>query len=188
MALRLNIVIGSTRPGRVGPNVAKWFHEFAVEHGKFEPVLVDLADFELPTYNEPKHPRLAQYEHAHTTRWSESVESADAFVFVTPDYNYFAPSSLLNALTYLSMEWAYKPAGVLSYGGVSGGLRSAQSEKLILTSLRIMPIPEAITVQMVKNHIGEDGVFRPTEQMIASGKTMLDELYRWAEALKPMRG
>ena len=187
MALKLNVIIASTRPGRVGPKVGKWFHGFAQEHAKFDAVLVDLADFELPVYDEPRHPRLQQYEHAHTKRWSESVASADAFVFVTPEYNYFAPPALINALTYLSKEWAYKPAGLVSYGGVSGGLRAAQSEKLLLTSLRIMPIPEAVQVQMVNQHIGDDGVFSPSDQMVSSAKTMLDELHRWAEAVKPMR-
>jgi NAD(P)H-dependent FMN reductase len=188
LALRLNIVIGSTRPGRIGPKVAEWFQGFAVDHGKFDAKLVDLADFELPVYDEPKHPRLQQYEHAHTKRWAESVASADAFVFVTPDYNYFAPPALVNALTYLSKEWAYKPAGLLSYGGVSGGLRAAQVEKQLLTSLRVMPIPEGVPVQMVNQYVGEDGVFRPGDSIASGAKTMLDELHRWAEALKPMRG
>ncbi|WP_442579436.1 NADPH-dependent FMN reductase [Mesorhizobium sp. ASY16-5R] len=188
MALRLNIVIGSTRPGRIGPKVATWFHEFAKENSKFDAVLVDLADFELPVYDEPKHPRLQQYEHAHTKRWAESVAGADAFVFVTPEYNYFAPPALVNAVTYLSKEWAYKPAGLVSYGGVSGGLRAAQSEKLLLTTLKVMPIPEGVPIQMVNQYVGEDGVFRPSEQIASGAKTMLDELHRWAEALQPMRG
>ncbi len=188
MALKLDIIIGSTRPGRVGPKVAAWFDGFAREHGKFDVQLTDLADLDLPVFDEPKHPRLAQYEHAHTKRWSEIVASADAFAFVTPEYNYFAPPALVNAITYLSQEWAYKPAALVSYGGASGGLRAAQAEKLLLTTLRIMPIPEAIAVPMVNNHIGEDGVFRPTEQIISGAKTMLHELHRWADALKPMRG
>lgn len=187
MALRLNVIIGSTRPGRIGPKVAEWFQGFAVEHGRFDPKLVDLAKFELPVYDEPKHPRLQQYEHAHTKRWAESVASADAFVFVTPEYNYFAPPALVNAISYLSKEWAYKPAGLLSYGGVSGGLRAAQAEKLLLTSLKVMPIPEGVPVQMVSQYVGEDGVFRPSEQIASGAKAMLDELHRWAEALKPMR-
>ena len=188
MALKLNVIVCSTRPGRIGPKVATWFHEFAAAHGGFDAALVDLAEFELPVYDEPKHPRLQQYEHAHTRRWSESVASADAFVFVTPEYNYFAPPALVNALTFLTKEWAYKPAGLLSYGGISGGLRAVQAEKLQLTALKMMPIPEGVPVHMVGQHIGEDGVFRPTEGIATGAKTMLDELLRWAEALKPMRG
>ena len=101
MAPRLNIIIGSTRPGRVGPSIAAWFETHARAHAGFEPVLVDLADFNLPVYDEPNHPRLRQYVHDHTKAWSASVEAADAFVFVTPEYNYFAPPALVNALDYV---------------------------------------------------------------------------------------
>ncbi len=187
MTLKLNIIIGSTRPGRVGPKVASWFHELASEHGKFEPVLVDLADFALPVYDEPKHPRLKQYEHEHTKRWSRSVDSADAYVFVTPEYNHTAPASLVNALTYVLQEWAYKPAGLVSYGGISGGLRAAQSERPLLTALKMMPIPEGVPIPLVSQYIGDSGVFVPNDPIVTGAGVMLDELHRWAEALKPMR-
>ena len=187
MTLVLNIIIGSTRPGRAGPKLAQWFHAFAGEHGMFEPVLVDLADFNLPVFDEPKHPSLKQYEHDHTKRWSASVESAAAFVFVTPEYDYFAPAALVNAIQFLFREWNGKPAGLLSYGGASGGLRSAQSAKLLLTGVNMMPISHGVAVPFYSKLIGEDGVFHPSDAVIASAKTMLDELHRWAVALKPMR-
>jgi NAD(P)H-dependent FMN reductase len=187
MAPRLNIIIASTRPSRVGPAVANWFDGFAREHGAFEPVLVDLVDFDLPVYDEPNHPRLRQYEHEHTRRWSASVEAGDAYVFATPEYNYFAPPALVNALDYVLHEWAYKPAGILSYGGASGGMRSAQMVKLLLTSLKVMPIPESVNVAMFRQFIGEDGIFRPNEALTAAARTMLDELLRWTEALQPIR-
>src|SRR5699024_2482249 len=109
MTLTLHTIICSTRPGRIGPAVGDWFHGVAVAHGGFEAVRVDLADFNLPIFDEPKHPRLQQYQHDHTKRWSESVAAADAFVFVTPEYNFNPPPSLVNALDYLSLEWNYKP-------------------------------------------------------------------------------
>ena len=76
--LRLHTIICSTRPGRVGPTVARWFHAFALDHGRFEAVLVDLADFNLPVFDEPYHPSLRKYQHVHTKRWSASVSAADA--------------------------------------------------------------------------------------------------------------
>src|SRR4051812_6805747 len=123
MAFKLHSIIASTRPGRLGPSIANWFHDRAVQHGKFEASLVDLATFNLPLFDEPQHPRFAKYEHAHTKAWSASVASADAFVLVTPEYNAGPPPSLLNALTYLHNEWKYKPVGFVSYGGVSAGAR-----------------------------------------------------------------
>jgi NAD(P)H-dependent FMN reductase len=187
MSPRLNIVIGSTRPGRVGPVIADWFAGFAREHGKFEPVLVDLLEFKLPVYDEPNHPRLRQYVNSHTEAWSRSVDQADAYVFVTPEYNYFAPPALINAIDFVYHEWACKPAGILSYGGASGGMRSAQMLKLMLTSVRVMPLPDSVAIHNVRAAIGADGKLAASELAASSAKAMLDELFRWAEALKPLR-
>jgi NAD(P)H-dependent FMN reductase len=170
----------------VGPSVARWFEGFAKAHGAFDPVLVDIKDFELPVYDEPKHPAMQQYEHAHTKAWSANVAAADAYAFVTPEYNYFPPSSLVNALTYVYKEWNYKPAGLVSYGGVSGGLRSAQTLKLLLTTLKVVPMTEGVTVPNVSQMVKE-GVFAPNDLINASAKTMLDELARWTGPLKTMR-
>jgi NAD(P)H-dependent FMN reductase len=188
MALTLNVIIGSTRPGRHGPSIAKWFEGYAREHGAFEPKLVDLADFNLPVYDEPKHPRLQHYEHAHTKAWSASVASADAYAFVTPEYNYFAPPALVNALDFVYSEWGRKPAGLVSYGGVSAGLRAAQSLKMVLTTLNMMPVPQGVAVPMFASMIDAEKVFQPNELILTSAKSMLDELAVWATALKPTRG
>ncbi len=185
--LQLQVISVSTRPGRKGPAVAKWFHESAAKHGKFDVQYTDLGEQGLPLFDEPNHPRLKQYVHEHTKAWSAKVDAADAFVFVTPEYNFSTPPSLLNALDYLVQEWAYKPVGFVSYGGLSGGMRSVQMTKLALTSFKLMPIPEAVTVPMFTQHLGEDGVFRATEQHEKSAVTMLNELHRWATALKTLR-
>ena len=187
MPLKLHVIICSTRPGRVGPAVANWFHQFAVQHGKFESVLVDLADFNLPVYDEPEHPVRQHYQHEHTKRWAASVSMADAYVFVTPEYNFGPPPSLLNALNYVYREWNYKPAGLVSYGGVSGGLRSALVEKLTLTTLKIMPMVEAVAIQNISAQFDDMENFMPDEHHVHSGNALLTELYKWAEALKTMR-
>ena len=187
MPLRLNIIAASTRPGRVGISVARWFHEHANAHGAFDAHLVDLADFDLPIYDEPKHPRMQDYSHDHTRRWSESVAAADAFVFVTPEYNYGPTPALVNALNYVYKEWNYKPAALVSYGGISGGLRGVEAVKGTLAVLKMMAIPEGVPLPLVFAQI-EDGVFKPKEINDKGADAMLAELAKWAEALKPMRG
>lgn len=187
MALRLHTLICSTRPTRVGPSVARWFQDVAEKEGSFDAHLVDLKDFDLPVFDEPKHPRFAEYEHDHTKRWSESVAAADAFVFVSPEYNYGPTPALLNAVTYLAKEWAYKPVGFTSYGGLSGGLRGVQSIKAILTTLRMVPVMEGVAVPNVATMIGEDKVFKPTEMMEKGAVAMLKELHRVSDALKVLR-
>lgn len=187
MKLKLQIIICSTRPGRIGPYVAQWFHGMALQHGQFEVSLIDLATFNLPVYDEPEHPVLQRYRHEHTKNWAASVNAADAYVFVTPEYNFGPPPSLLNALNYVYKEWNYKPAGMVSYGGVSGGLRSALVEKLTLTTLKMMPMVEAVAIQNVSSHLDEDKRFKPSEHHINSGTSLLNELYKWAQALKTIR-
>jgi len=186
MKPKLHIIIASTRPGRIGPSVAEWFRDFAEEHGSFDPVLVDLADFNLPIFNEPEHPRLRNYHHAHTKAWSDSVAEADAFVFVTPEYNFGPPPSLLNALNYLVAEWQYTPAGFVSYGGISGGLRAVQMTKQILTTFKVMPITEGVPMPMVFQNL-ENGKLKPAEIYRTSAAAMLDELHVWTKALEGVR-
>ncbi len=187
MALKLHIIICSTRPGRVGPSIAQWFHQFAVRHGKFDAQLIDLAEFNLPVYDEPEHPVKQNYQHEHTKRWAASVAAADAYAFVTPEYNFGPPPSLLNALNYVYKEWNYKPAALVSYGGVSGGMRAAQSEKNMLTALKMMPMVEAVAIQNVHQHFDQEKKFMPNEHHDKSAGALLDELHKWAVALKTLR-
>lgn len=187
MKPQLHVVVVSTRPSRKGPALARWFVDRARAHGQFEVTLVDLAEENLPLLDEPSHPRLAQYQHAHTKAWSAKIDAADAFVFVTPEYNYSAPAPLVNALDYLYREWHYKAAGFVSYGGVSGGLRGVQMARQLVSALRMMPIPEGVSVPMFTQLIDESGAFTGNEQHEKSATAMLDELFKWTTALAPLR-
>src|SRR5437868_6347613 len=102
---KLHVISSSTRPGRAGLPIATWFAAAVERHGKFDGRLIDLGEVNLPLLDEPHHPRLKQYQHAHTRAWSETVAAADAYVFVTPEYNYGPPPALLNALDYVFHEW-----------------------------------------------------------------------------------
>lgn len=184
---KLLIVVASTRPGRQGPAIAQWFQQHALANGQFDVEMVDLAELGLPLLDEPAHPRLKQYEQEHTRRWSAIVEGADAFVFVTPEYNFGSPPSLLNALDFLYQEWAYKPAGFVSYGGISGGLRSVQMTKLVLTALKVMPLPDGVIIPFFSKHIDDTSAFTPNDLHTASADTMLTELRRWSDALAVLR-
>jgi NAD(P)H-dependent FMN reductase len=183
----LRIIIGSTRPGRIGPSVAEWIAGRAREHGGFDVEVTDLAELNLPMYDEPHHPRMRKYVHQHTKDWSALVEASDAFIFVTPEYNYGFNAALKNAIDYLFSEWASKPAGIVSYGGVAAGTRATQMLKQVLTALRIMPVPEAVNIPFVFQHLDEDKRLKPNEAMEQSATAMLDEVLRWAESLRPLR-
>jgi NAD(P)H-dependent FMN reductase len=182
----LQILTVATREARQGPLVAAWAEAQARRHGRFTVEPVDLAAVNLPLFDEPEHPRLARYHHDHTKAWSAIVDRADAFVFVTPEYNYSAPPSLVNALDYLSREWAYKAVGFVSYGGVSGGVRAVQMVKQTVTTLRMVPVVEAVAFPFFARSI-VDGVFTPDPAQEKAATAMLDELARWTDALAALR-
>jgi len=184
--LHLQVILASTRSARQGDKIATWFMPLAERQGEFSVELIDLAQVNLPLFDESDSPRAQNYQHDHTKAWSALVSRADAYVIVTPEYNFSTPPSLSNALDYLSKEWQYKPVGFVSYGGVSGGTRAVQMTKLIVTTLRMMPIPEAVNIPMFTQFIDGD-VFTGTPQHERSASAMLTELARWATALKTMR-
>ena len=183
----LQVVVASTRPGRRGVAVAGWIGRVAEQHGGFDFELVDLAERELPLLDEPYHPRLGQYVHQHTKDWSGTVSRADAFLFVTPEYNHSYPGALKNALDYLSAEWADKAAGIVSYGGVSAGLRAATALKPVLAALRMIPVVEAVSIPFFAQFLTDDDEFAPNAELEAGAKAMLDELLRVTGALRQLR-
>jgi NAD(P)H-dependent FMN reductase len=184
---KLQVLIASTRPGRVGPAVAEWFVTRAREVGGFEIEVVDLAEVDLPFMDEPNHPMLRQYTKEHTFRWSALVDSADAFVFVMPEYNYGFNAQLKNSLDYLNWEWRYKPVGFVSYGGVAAGTRAVQMIKQVVTALQMMPLAQAVHIPFVRKFINEDGRFEANAELEAGADAMLAELRRWTVAMAPLR-
>lgn len=187
MSIKLKIITGSTRPGRVGPSVAAWVVEAAKAHGGFDVESVDLADIDLPLLDEPKHPAMQDYQHEHTKRWSGIIGDGDAYIFVTPEYDYFPPASLVNAIQVLYREWNYKVAGIVSYGGVSGGLRAAQGLRELLATVQIMPLPQVVPVPFFPEYIGDDGTFTPNDKMSEGATQLFGEITKWATALKTLR-
>jgi len=183
---KLDVVVASTRPGRIGLPVAQWFRSQALAYEAFEVEWVDLLEWNLPFMNEPHHPRLRQYTHEHTKRWSAQIDAADGFVLVMPEYNHGFTAPLKNAIDYLVHEWTYKPVGFVTYGGVAAGTRAQQLLKPILVGLKMTPIVEAVNIPFVSQLI-KDGHLEATESMTRAAHTMLTELQRYEEALRPLR-
>ena len=182
----LTVIIGSTRPGRAGLPIAQWFVGAAKEHGGFEVQVADLAQLDLPMLDEPDHPRLRRYRHDHTKEWSQIVESSDAFVLVTAEYNYGYPAPVKNALDYLSQEWQYKPMRVRLVRRCRGrhpGGAAAQAGRL---RAQLSAVNEAVNIPFHSQFL-EDDVVRPNETLDQAAVAMLDELGRVEAALRPLR-
>src|ERR1700761_5467953 len=184
---RLTTIVGSTRPGRAGLPVARWFVDRARAHGGFDIDVVDLAELDLPLMDEPNHPRLRAYRHKHTRDWGAIVDASDAFVMATPEYNYGYPAALKNAIDYLQQEWRDKPVGFVSYGGVAAGTRAVQQLKQVVTTLKMVPVFEAVNVPFHPQFITQDGTVQANEIMEQAADAMLDELQRIEGALRHLR-
>lgn len=182
----LKIITATVRPGRKGPIITKWIAGKATYHGGFNVEVLDLKEINLPMMDEPNHPSLQKYEYEHTKKWSATINEADAFIFVTSEYDFNYPAPLRNALEYLFHEWNYKAAGIVSYGGISAGTRAYNSLKSDLSSLKMAPLYTAVHIPFFTQFI-KDGNLVPNDVMEKSAENLLNELTRWNKGMKIIR-
>lgn len=183
--LRVAILTGSTRPGRNGEVVAQWVYDLAKTRTDAEFELVDIADYDLPLYDEPRPPLLGEYSHEHTKRWSAKIASFDAFVFVTPEYNHSISGALKNALDFLFHEWSNKAAGFVSYGGV-GGARAVEHLRGILAEVMVATVRAQVMLSMFTD-FEHFTTFKPDPRHEGEVQTMLDQVIAWGGALRTLR-
>lgn len=183
----LMVIVASIRDGRKGRSVADWYVGEAEKHGGFEVKVADLKEIDLPLMTEPNHPRMKNYTQEKTWEWSRMVDAADAFAFVMPEYNHSLIAPLANAIDYLSQEWQYKPATIVSYGGLSGGQRAAQELRTRLTALSVVSMPGQVSLPFFAQHINDDDVFEGYELANIATKDSLDAMAKWYPALKTLR-
>ena len=180
------IIVGSVRPGRAALPIAKWVEAVAERKGDWAVDFADLAELALPFMDEPNHPRLHRYTKPHTIAWSERVAAADAFVLVTPEYNYSYSPALKNAIDYLNAEWWMKPVGFVSYGGMSSGTRGVVALLPTIVGLGMVRVGANVELAFGMRQI-EDGVFAAGEKESTLLDRELDELLALAEGLRGVR-
>ncbi|MGW1624513.1 NADPH-dependent FMN reductase [Streptomyces sp. NPDC002172] len=185
MTLRIALVLGSTRPGRRGDQIAAWALEAARAHGGADYELVDLADHDLGNLDEPGNPNLQQYQHDHTRTWGALVDSFDGYVFLVPEYNHSYPGALKNALDHVYREWNDKAAGIISYGGWVAGARAAEALRLVLAELQVATVRAQPTISTRPSF--HTGTFVPQEGLDTAVDGMLDQVIAWSGALRGVR-
>jgi len=188
MPLHILVIVASTRPGRLAPAIADWFVQATRPEAAGDQISVDvadLADIGLPLLDEPEHPSSGIYLHEHTRAWSRRVAAADAFVVVTPEYNYGMPAALKNALDFLYHEWAWKPVAFVSYGNTSAGTRSVQMTKQVITTLKMMPIGATVALRIADST--RQGQVLESADLEQTAREMLLELSRVARAMRHLR-
>lgn len=177
--LNIGIILGSTREGRVSPQVGAWVKEIADKRGDANYTIIDIADYKLPLLGEPGG------DASGAEAWSKAIAAQDGFVFITQEYNHSITGALKNALDYLRDEWNNKAAGIVSYGSV-GGARAAEHLRGILGELLVADVRVHPALSLFTDF--ENGTdFKPKSVQTDSVNQMLDQVIPWSKALKTIR-
>ena len=183
--LRIAIIIGSIRPGRKAESVAHWIHRIASRRSDAEFELVDLQSFGLPFDEEPGLGVPRSSKRPATLAWAETIDSFDAFVFVTPEYNHGASNALRNAIGLLTRPWNNKAAGFVSYGSALGR-RAVEQLRTLLGELQVADVGAHVTFSLF-NDFENFGEFRPAARYLPEVDAMLDQVLAWGGAMKAVR-
>src|SRR2546423_542879 len=184
-ALRIAIIIGSTRPGRNGEAVAKWVYEIAQERTDAEFELVDIKSLNLPLLDESMPPIMGQYSKPHTKAWAAKIGSFDGYVFVTPEYNHGISGALKNAIDFLFREWNDKATGFVSYGG-AGGARAVEQLRLVLAEGEMATGRNQGPLSLFSDFENYN-IFKPDAPHEKAVNEMVDQIIAWGGALKALR-
>ncbi|MEK3853843.1 NADPH-dependent FMN reductase [Cytobacillus sp. FSL H8-0458] len=175
--LNIGIILGSTRQGRVSPQVGSWVKEIADKRGDAVYEIIDIADFKLPFLGEADSPGIAA--------WNEKLSSLDGFIFIVQEYNHSITGALKNALDLAREPWNNKAAGIVSYGS-TGGARAAEHLRGIMGELMIADVRVHPTLSLFTDF--ENGtVFKPQDLHLDNVIAMIDQVVSWSGALKTIR-
>ncbi|MFY1691739.1 NADPH-dependent FMN reductase [Plantactinospora sp. WMMB782] len=183
---RIAVIVGSTRPGRVGRQVADWVAGHGGKRDDVDVEVVDIADYALPLYDEPRSPLLGGYEHEHSRAWSGRIAGFDGYVIVTPEYNRSIPSALKNAIDYLYREWNNKAAGFVGYGSTVSGARAVEHLRLIAAAVQMATVRTQLNLSLATDFEAFT-TFSPAPGHEATLGQLFTEVVAWADALAPLR-
>jgi NAD(P)H-dependent FMN reductase len=182
------VITGSVRPGRFTLQPSQWIYEILSKHPGVKAEFIDVAELNLPFFDEPGSPSMGTaYSKEHTRAWAKKVDSADGFIFVTPEYNHSYSPVLKNAVDYLYKEWNFKPATFVSYGALVAGSRAVEHLRPILAELKMYDLREQILIPSYWENLDKNGVYQFTDRQNKSAQTMIAELVFWAQIMKQAR-
>lgn len=191
--MKLQVIVGSTRPNRVTPTIARWVSTTAQSIDGIDVDIVDLAEYPLPFFDESISPRYNPNRNPDEAvqKFINKIAEADAYVFVTPEYNHSVSGVLKNAIDYLTNELTHKPATVVSHGTV-GGARAAMMLKEILSESQAAIIPQAVALIGSGRNFDENGSLKAEIQANPYGpqaalEATLAELKWYSDALSAAR-
>lgn len=148
--MRIGIVIGSVREGRLGASVGAWVADRARAldtpevPGGVEWTVLDLKDFDLPVMTDENWAQ-AEDGPAEVHRWRDAVAGCDGFVFVSPEYNRNIPGAFKNAYDLLSRQWMDKTLAIVAYGGL-GGVRANEAWRITTAAYNMHVVGDSVNL------------------------------------------
>ncbi|HZP19175.1 MAG TPA: NADPH-dependent FMN reductase [Bauldia sp.] len=183
--LKIAIIVGSTRPNRRAPEVAKWIHDIASRRTDAAFEIVDIGEYDLPVLDEPMPPSMGNYAKEHTRAWSARIASFDGYIFIVPEYNHSISGSLKNAIDFVYHEWTNKAAGFVSYG-TTGGVRAVEHLRGVMAEIQIADVRAHVSLSLHTDFVNYRE-FRPAPGHQGQVDTLLNQLVAWSAAMKGVR-
>lgn len=187
--MKVVVILGSSRDGRMGERVSKLVLKEAENIEGWDVELLDLAEINLPMYHDANLPSMMNetYSNKTVSDWSAIIKSADAYIVLTPEYNHSIPAVLKNAIDWLYSEWGNKAAGIVSYSMAPyGGARAVEHLRNVLARLAVATVQTSTSIGSVHESISENG--EPvSEGIVATLRSEFAQVDSWAKALKTIR-
>lgn len=183
--MKIQIIAGTTRPGRKSRQIAEWVRDQAENYKQAEFELVDVADYNLSPFDEASTPMMQNYQNPHTKKWSNKIAEADGYIFVTAEYNHAVPGTFKNAVDYLYHEWNKKSVGFVSYGS-AGGVRAVENWRLVAAELQMADVREQLLLYLATDFENYKS-FTPKKEHEEKLAKVIDQVVTWAGAMKSIR-
>jgi NAD(P)H-dependent FMN reductase len=191
--MKLQVIVGSTRPSRAADKVVPWVARHAALHEAFETEVIDLRDWPLPMFGEHMgsigDPSDPSYSDPAVRQWNRKIAEADAYLVITPEYNHSVPGELKNAIDSVFVSFAFrnKPMAMVGYsGGIGGAIRAIEHLSQIAVEVEAAPLRSTVILPFVDKAFTEDG--EPADRATdVSLQILLEDLAWWATALRNAR-
>ena len=178
--IRTVLIVSSTRQGRLGPTIAEWVLAEARQRDDLDVEVVDLAETMLPA-------TLTYEPDESVKRFAATIDGADAFVIVVPEYNHGYPAPLKQAIDWLYAEWAAKPVALVTYGGISGGLRAGEQLRQVFAEVHAVVVRDTLSFHNADSSFDADGTPRNLEAVRHATTVLFDRLAWWGRSLRDAR-
>jgi len=189
--LKVQIILGSTRPNRMSALVAPWLLSVVQQYKEFEVEVIDLIDWPMPLYDQAATPSSVvdgNYGNEMVRNFAHKIAQADAYIIIAPEYNHGYSAVLKNAFDSLYAEWNNKPVAYVAYGSV-GGARAVEQLRQVAIELQMAPIRQAVHIQAPWSMREESGALKEgaLDGYTQAAQRMLEQLAWWASALRSAR-